>query len=262
MQDLADRLHSISYQLRAQPSRQAEVLESSLVQVECAYSTAIEFDLAGLSLPTGVLAKLRRAIILLRDLIDRSREATTILSLCDVDSTGGPGRPRFVISTSVLESMIELGFSVVSIANILGVSRSTICRRLKEAGMSVSQKYCCISNSDLDDVVRSISVTFPNCGYKMMMGHLKERGITVQQFRVRESVRRVDPEGTSLRFRSTLKRRQYNVMFPLELWHIDGNHKLIRYVGIFYVNSATVREPFDNTLLSVTYLSLIFFMYI
>lgn len=123
----------------------------------------------------------------LRDLIDRSWEATTILSLCDVDSTGGPGRPRFVISTSVLESMIELGFSVVSIANILGVSRSTICRRLKEAGMSASQNYCCISNPDLDDV-RSISVTFPNCGYKMMMGHLKERGITVQQFCVRESV--------------------------------------------------------------------------
>ena len=94
--------------------------------------------------------------------------------------------------------------------------------------LCVSQKYCCISNTDLDDI-RSISHVFPNCGYKMMMGHLKERGITVQQFRVRESVRGVDPEGSAVRFRNTLRRRQNNVMFPLELWHIDGNHKLIKY---------------------------------
>ena len=28
-------------------------------------------------------------------------------------------------------------------------------------------------------------------------------------------------EGTEVRFRSTIRRRQYNVMFPLELWHIS-----------------------------------------
>ena len=159
--------------------------------------------------PRGIVSTNRyicQALSSIQDLIDRFREATTIVSFCDVDSTGEPWRPRFVISTSVLESMIELGFRHVSIANILGVSRSTICRHLKEAGMSASQKYCCISISDLDDVVQSISVTFPNCGYKMMMCHLKERGITVQQFCVRESVRRVDLEGLSLHFRSTLKR--------------------------------------------------------
>ena len=88
------------------------------------------------------------------------------------DSTGGPGRPRFVINTAVLEPMIELGFSVVSIANVLEVSRSTVCRRLMETGLSASQKYCCISNCDLDDVVQSISHAFPNCGYKMTMGYL------------------------------------------------------------------------------------------
>ena len=235
LQELAERLESTSTQLRtagAQPSMQIEVLESSVVRVECAYSAAIEIDLIGDCLPTGVLPKLRRALVLLEDSMTTVREeiyAATAVNLCGTDSTGGPGRPKFIVSFAVLDLMVELGFSVVSIANILGVSRSTICRRLKEAGLSASQKYCCISNSDLDDVVQSIFHTFPNCGYKMMTGHLKERGITVQQFRVRESVRRVDPEGTALRFRSTLKRRQYNVMFPLELWHIDGNHKLIRY---------------------------------
>ena len=114
---------------------------------------------------------------LLKNLITRFREeiyATTAVNLCCTDSTGVPGRPRLVINTAVLESMIELGFSVVSIANVLGVSRSTVCRSLTETGLSASQKYCCISNCDLDDVVQSISHAFPNCGYKMMMGHLIE----------------------------------------------------------------------------------------
>ena len=216
----------------AQPSMHLEVLESSVVWVECAYSTAIKLDLVGDCLPSGILPKLCRALILLENLITRFWEeiyATTAVNLCCTDSIGGPGRQRFVINTAVLEPMIELGFSVVSIANVLEVSRSTVCRRLMETGLSASQKYCCISNCDLDDVVQSISHAFPNCGYKMTMGYLKEKGITVQQFRVRESLRRVDPEGTAVRFRSTLRRRQYNVMFPLELWHIDGNHKLIRY---------------------------------
>lgn len=247
VQELADRLESIATQLNAagvQPSMQMEVLESSVVRVECAYSFAIELDLVSSSIPYGVLAKIRRALVLLQNMLERSQEesqSTTLLNQRCTESTGAPGRPRFIVGFSILESMIEIGFSAVSIANILGVSRSTICRRLREGGLSVSQKYCCVSDADLDDIIRSISHVFPNCGYKMMMGHLKERGITVQQFRVREAVRRVDPEGSAVRFRSTLRRRQYNVTFPLELWHIDGNHKLIRYtiyvVSLFYLHN-------------------------
>ena len=211
VQELAERLESIATQLnaaRVQPSMQVEVLESSVVRVECAYSTAIELDIVSGSVPCGVLAKLRRALVLLQNMLERSQEeslSTTAVHQRCTESTGAPGRPRFVVGPSILESLIEIGFSAVSIGNILGVSRSTVCRRLREAGLSVSQKYCCISNTDLDDIIRSISHVFPNCGYKMMMGHLKERGITVQQFRVRESVRRVDPEGSAVRFRNTLR---------------------------------------------------------
>lgn len=31
------------------------------------------------------------------------------------------------------------------------------------------------------------------------------------------------------RWKSTTRRRNYNVRYPLSLWHIDGNHKLIRW---------------------------------
>ena len=78
IQELAERLDSIATQLntaRTQPSRQVEVLESSLVRVECgAYSTAIELDLVSDSLPCGVLTKLCRALILLENLRKGAQE--------------------------------------------------------------------------------------------------------------------------------------------------------------------------------------------
>lgn len=64
-----------------------------------------------------------------------------------------------------------------------------------------------------------------------MAGYLAARGVRIQQRRVGESMRRVDPEGTLLRALelNVVNRRRYSVPSPLGLWHIDGNHKLIRY---------------------------------
>lgn len=47
-----------------------------------------------------------------------------------------------------------------------------------------------------------------------------------------DSIKRVNPEGVTMRRLSiqTAKRRQYSVPAPNHLWHIDGNHKLIRSV--------------------------------
>lgn len=63
-----------------------------------------------------------------------------------------------------------------------------------------------------------------------MTGFLLARGLRVQQERIRESMRRVDPEGVLLRALqlNTVNRGQYSVYSPLALWHIDTNHKLIR----------------------------------
>ena len=57
---------------------------------------------------------------------------------------------------------------------------------------------------------------------------VKSRGQRVQQMRVRASMRRTDPEGTILRWFDVTERREYKVSGPNALWHIDGNHKLIR----------------------------------
>lgn len=43
--------------------------------------------------------------------------------------------------------------------------------------------------------------------------------------------------GVEMRKKTALKRREYSVAGPNALWHIDGNHKLIRLV---YIESKVV----------------------
>lgn len=54
------------------------------------------------------------------------------------------------------------------------------------------------------------------------------RGHRVTQACIMDAIR-VDPEGVAIRWSSTVQRHKYTVSSPLALWHIDGNHKLIRY---------------------------------
>ena len=57
------------------------------------------------------------------------------------------------------------------------------------------------------------------------------RGLRIQQCRIREAMRRVNRAAVLLQALElrTIHRRRYQVYGPLALWHIDGNHKLVRY---------------------------------
>jgi len=85
-----------------------------------------------------------------------------------------------------------------------------------------------ISDADLDAAVRNIQADFPNAGYRQMQSQLNLHGIKVSQSRVHESMQRTDPDGMAMRWLSITPRATYCVCGPLALWHIDGNHKLIR----------------------------------
>ena len=65
----------------------------------------------------------------------------------------------------------------------------------------------------------------------MTKGFVICKGHRVQQYRIRESLIRTDPVGMMNRWSLAVRRRKYQVKSPLSLWHIDGNHKLIRYVA-------------------------------
>lgn len=144
--------------------------------------------------------------------------------------TGAVGRPGFDVSLQQLFFLVENGFSVPQISDMIGVSVRTVRRRVSEFGLSIRAQYSTITNDELDRLVREFQVQYPLCGNRQMSGHLLSRGYRVQQNRVRESQRRVDPDGAIIRHLHVLNRREYSVPAPRSLYHIDGYHKLIRYV--------------------------------
>lgn len=147
-----------------------------------------------------------------------------------LDSNGQRGRPRYKIMREQLEFFLDQNFTSAEIASLLGVSESTVKRRIQEFETSVRARYSSLSDERLDETVLSIMENFPNSGYRRMTGFLLNAGHRVQQQRIKESMRRVDPNGVflgAIEIR-TVRRRRYQVAGPLALWHIDGNHKLIR----------------------------------
>ena len=149
--------------------------------------------------------------------------------------TGSVGRPRCLIPFQQLESLVESRFTVPQIATIIGVSPRTIHRRMTEFGLSISNQYSEMTDEQLDEIVLRIQHDFPTCGNRLMHGHLLVLGLRVQQYRIRDAQRRVDPNGSLLRQLSTVNRRKYRVAGPRALYHIDGNHKLIGLVIIIIV---------------------------
>ena len=76
-------------------------------------------------------------------------------------------------------------------------------------------------------------------GWRYLSGYLRSIGHRVQRARILSALRVVDPQGVAFRSRRALKRREYKVAGPLSLWHIDGNHKLIRFVRRFVSENST-----------------------
>ena len=142
--------------------------------------------------------------------------------------SGERGRPRLVIPQDILEFLIGSQFSVPQIAQLVQTSVSTVRRRMNEFGLSIRDTYSSINDEQLDWLISELQHRYPNCGYRLLRGHLGAMGQRVQEHRIRESLRRVDPVGVMSRWLQSVQRRRYSVPGPNMLWHIDGNHKLIR----------------------------------
>ena len=80
-------------------------------------------------------------------------------------SNGGRGRSRFDVSKEQLEFLLERGFSVPAVAQILGISVRTTERRLQEFGISATQLFTLIDDQTLDRTIEDILRSFPLSGY-------------------------------------------------------------------------------------------------
>ncbi len=163
--------------------------------------------------------------------IERVREMVDLLKEVEENRRmiRGRGRLAIVMSVSELTNLLELQFTQIEIASLFGCSPRTIRRRILQYGLDELTQYDNITDEDLDDVVAYLVAQFPNAGQKTMAGLLMSQSHRVQRSRIRESMLRIDPWGIQHRSRRVLQRRQYQVAGPNSLWHIDGNHKLIRW---------------------------------
>ena len=103
------------------------------------------------------------------------------------------GRPKFVITKEQLEFLRkDIGFSWVDIADLIGVSVSTILRRRHEFSMPIRENEIQITNNELDGVVSSIAREHPSMGTVLVQGVLSKSSVNVSRERIRKSLMRID----------------------------------------------------------------------
>ena len=144
------------------------------------------------------------------------------------------GRPQNAVSKEDIESLLNLRVPLTVVARRLGLSRSSLYNKIKQIGLEIPT-FSNASDEALTTMISSIKKDHPNCGEKVVHGHLRSQGVHVQRAKVRNTIRQIDPEGVVSRRRRALNRREYSVPCPLYLWHVDGNHKLIRYRIVVHV---------------------------
>ena len=125
--------------------------------------------------------------------------------------TGFRGRPFLIITKEQLQLYLQYNFTFPKIAKILLVSESTIKRCFQEFGFSLGDTYSDISDGELDSVIRNNISRFPNCGYIRMDGLLLSQSLRITEKRIRNSMKRVDPEGVLVRILQikVVQRRSY-----------------------------------------------------
>ena len=113
---------------------------------------------------------------------------------------------------------------------MLGISKVTLYRKRKEAGISDEFTFSSISFNELKVKVVEIKSELQECGERIIMGCLKSQGIFVPRSRLRQAIHAVDPVRTTLRWCPRIQHKAYNVPGPMSLWHIG---KIIIHVFVY-----------------------------
>lgn len=146
-------------------------------------------------------------------------------------SSSNVGRPSLQVDLEEVESMRKCGLSMTKISEIVGISRSTLYRALEGTNLI---GYTDITNQELDELVVRYKENHPHDGERMLIGYLRSQNIHLPRQQIRECIHRVDPAGVRSRTMSLIQRRTYHVKGPNYVWHMDGNHKLIRWKFVIH----------------------------
>ena len=119
---------------------------------------------------------------------------------------------------------MENGYQTSEKANL---SKRTIYGRMIKYGLSNLSFN--ITDQELDSVIIRAKRDFRMCGKKMIKQIIKQQGIKIQRWRLRDSIHRIYSIGVHEIERRRLHRRFYNVKGLNHSWHTDTNHKLVRW---------------------------------
>lgn len=108
---------------------------------------------------------------------------------------GERGRPKLNISAEFLTYLFDIPLPVKCVANLLGVSESTIFSRMKDHGISLKTSYDSMSDQELDNKIVALNASAPHAGYKLIKGMLQAVGHRVQWHRIKGSMHRIDSAG-------------------------------------------------------------------
>ena len=100
--------------------------------------------------------------------------------------------------------MFDMGFAMTQMATRFNLSRPTVYKLLSEAGIDHSARFTIIDNSQLDRIIAEIKEAYPN------------------------AIHRVDPQEPAERSFRNFHPRVYKTPCPNFVWHLDGNHKLVK----------------------------------
>ena len=144
------------------------------------------------------------------------------------------GRPSIYIPRELLHFLKENNFKNTEIARMLLVSPKTISRRIHLYGLESLSEYSSIPDDQLFMLAADFVPNYPFSGQRSFEGYLRSHSLKIQRSRIRDALFQADPRGVQERKKNYLHRRVYSVHMPNSLWHIDTNHKLIRWHFVIF----------------------------
>ena len=193
---------------------------------------------------TGYGTSINELLVIIEDLVkllkkieDRWVDIESGVSSSSIDvlkaqrqCTGGRGRPRYIIRLEQLVFLREIRFTWSAIAVMFGISRRTMYNIRSEFGLIDTEfaGFSDVTDVQLKSLIQDIRQEMPEIGQSMLRGVLNARGVYVSMVRLHDCLSEMDPASAALRWASLIHRRVYSVPHPNALWHLDGNHKIIR----------------------------------
>ncbi len=174
-------ISKVEYISRQRSQTQGDNIDEIMAGIEATIEAVCLLDTM-LKVPGEVFAGLFQATAT----IERFSSKSTPVPQLQCNSRG---RPSYDIAEEQLVSMIDLGFTVPQMSQMLLVSTRTLERRIAQYDLS-ARSQTLIPVSDLDKTVADIKLYNPNCGSKNLACYLMAQGVRVTREQIRESLRR------------------------------------------------------------------------